>query len=203
MNEMISYASDFASFFIGKTKNIKKIAQIILFGSAVRGEERKDSDIDLFIDVLEDAGKIEREVSKIKEDFFNSARYEKYWKLLNIKNDFSIITGKIDEWKLKDSIYGDAIILYGKYSPKINEGENKAIFSWENVKPNSKRVLLNKQIFGHNLNGKHYNGVIDIYSGEKLSKGTIIFNAKYIKEVLDIFRKYKIKVKINKCAMWQ
>jgi len=203
MSRLISYAADFVSFVLGKTKNLNKINQIILFGSVARNENRENSDIDLFVDVVNDEKGIDKEITKIKEQFFDSVKYKKYWNLLNIQNSFSIIVDRIDNWKLKDSIYGDAIILYGKYSPQIKNEKNIVLFSWENVKPNSKRVLFNKKIFGYKYRGKHYSGILEIYNGRKLSKGTIMFDVKYINEILKIFRKFKINVKINKGGMWK
>jgi len=198
MKELVSYAIDFVSFFVEKTKNIDEIRNILLFGSVQRGESGKGSDIDLFIDVISKEKEIEIESKKIKEEFFNSVKYKKYWKLKNIIEEINILVGKIDEWKLKDSVSGEAIVLYGKYSGNLNEGENKVIFSWENVKPNSKRVLFNKKIFGYKHRGKFYQGGLDIYNGEKLSKGSIMFETRYLQNILKIFRKFKIKVKINK-----
>ena len=119
---------------------------------------------------------------------------------MNVDNEINIIVGKIDKWKLKDSLSEEAIVLYGKYSGKLSEGKNVVIFSWENVKPNSKRVLFNKKIFGYKHRDKFYQGVLDIYQGKKLSKGSIMFDAKYLNEVLKIFRKFKVKVKINKVS---
>jgi len=203
MNKLIAYSYDFVSFLLEKTKYLNKINSIILFGSVACGEAGKTSDIDIFIDIISKDKKIENEIKKIKENFYDSIKYKKYWKLKNIVNEINVIIGKIDEWKLKDSISGEAIILYQKYSEKIEEGKNKIIFSWENIKPNSKRVLFNKKIFGFKQKNKRYDGLIDIYNGEKLSKGTIIFDVKYSQEVLKIFRKFNVKVKINKVLKFE
>ena len=201
MTQLISYAEDFTSYFIENTKNLEKINSIILFGSAARQESEKSSDVDIFMDVVSNGEKISKETKKIKDKFFNSVKYKKYWKLLNVNNEINIIVGKIDKWKLKDSMSGEAIVLYGKYFSTIKDGKNMVLFLWENVKPNSKRVLLNKKIFGYKHKGKFYPGILNIYKGEKLSKGTIMFDAKYSQEVLKVFRKFKIKVKINKVGL--
>jgi len=200
MKKLIAYASDFVSFFIENIKELNKINSIILFGSVARDEAKKESDVDLFVDVSSREKEIGKESKKIKERFLDSVKYKKYWKLMNVDNEINIIVGKIDKWKLKDSLSEEAIVLYGKYSGKLSEGKNVVIFSWENVKPNSKRVLFNKKIFGYKHRDKFYQGVLDIYQGKKLSKGSIMFDAKYLNEVLKIFRKFKVKVKINKVS---
>jgi len=57
---LISYSIDFVSFLIQKTKSREKIKNIILFGSVARGEADRESDIDLFIDIVREDIKIEK-----------------------------------------------------------------------------------------------------------------------------------------------
>jgi len=203
MNKLIAYSYDFVSFLSEQTKYLDKINSIILFGSVARGEAGKNSDVDIFINVILKNKKIENEIKDIKKKFYESIKFKKYWKLKNITNEINIIIGRINNWKLKDSISGEAITLYEKYSQKIDKGKNKIIFSWENIKPNSKRVLFNKKIFGFKQKNKRYAGLLEIYNGEKLSKGTIMFDVKYSQEILKIFRKFKVKVKINKVLKYE
>ena len=117
--ELISYALDFVSFYVQNSKNVESIKSIILFGSVARKEETKDSDIDLFIDIIKDGQKIEKEAKKILEKFYDSIKYKNYWKLLGVKNEFSIIVDKLEDWKLKDSMLGSALTLYSPYSPRL------------------------------------------------------------------------------------
>ncbi len=203
MNKLIAYSYGFVSFLSEQTKYLDKINSIILFGSVARGKAGKNSDVDIFINVILKNKKIENEIKDIKKKFYESIKFKKYWKLKNITNEINIIIGRINNWKLKDSISGEAITLYEKYSQKIDKGKNKIIFSWENIKPNSKRVLFNKKIFGFKQKNKRYAGLLEIYNGEKLSKGTIMFDVKYSQEILKIFRKFKVKVKINKVLKYE
>ena len=103
--KLIGYVMDFASFLIQNLKSIDGINSIILFGSVARGDENKDSDIDIFIDTL-DKGNLEKEIKKLKEKFLNSVIYKNYWKLLGIENEINVIIGEINKWKLKDSMLG-------------------------------------------------------------------------------------------------
>ena len=48
---MIEYVYDFLAIFFEKLKEKEKIKNVILFGSFARGNQRKDSDIDLFVDI--------------------------------------------------------------------------------------------------------------------------------------------------------
>ena len=139
--ERISYTVDFVSFLLQNVKNLGEINQIILFGSVARGESNRDSDIDLFID----SSKLNKiKIDKIKERFFSSTKFRNYWKPLGVENEINVTTGKIDDWKLKDSFVSSAIFLYKKYSPDSGSGESKVLLSWESPKKNSNRVMLNK-----------------------------------------------------------
>ena len=194
--ELISYASDFVSFFIHSTKNLDKIKSIILFGSAARGEATKESDIDIFIDVIDKEKEIEKEVKGIKNSFLDSVKFKKYWKLLNIDNEINVITGKLENWKLKDTMLGNAIILYQHYAPKLEGGRSKAVMMWGNIKPNSKRVMLNKKIFGYNYYGKFYKGLIQKYEAKKLGANVILINIENLNIFLKMFHSFKVPVKI-------
>ncbi|MBI2628687.1 nucleotidyltransferase domain-containing protein [Candidatus Pacearchaeota archaeon] len=195
--ELISYALDFTSFLLQNLKNKEEVKAVVLFGSAAREEATKESDVDIFIDVYNSSGKNEKDIKKIIDSFFDSSKF-KYWKLLNIKNDINVIVGRLDEWKLKDSMLGSSIILYKKYSPELNEGKNMSILSWKNVKPNSKRVFLNKKIFGYNYYGKRYDGLIQKFNGRKLGSNVIIIPAEEINSFLKIFRDFKVAVAIHR-----
>jgi len=194
--ELISYSMDFASFVMQNLKDKEIIKSIILFGSAARGEAEKESDIDIFIDVSSNEEKIEKDVKTTTDKFFDSVKFKNYWKMLGITNEINVIVGKIDQWKLKDSMLGSSIILYQKYSPKLEDGKSKAILSWERIKPNSKRVMLNKKIFGYNYYGKRYKGAIEKYSGKKLGANVILIDIENLNFFIKEFHNFKVPVKI-------
>ena len=198
--ELKSYAIDFVSFLMQNLKDNEKekIKSMILFGSVARGESGKESDVDIFIDVMNDEEKIEKETRRIIEDFFHSVKYTKYWKLLGIDNEFQVIVGKISEWNLKDSMLGNSFILYQAYSPKLKDGDNKIILFWDAVPNNSKRVMLNKKISGYNHYGKLYKGILEIYNGKKIGSNVIIIPAEQLNLFLKEFHKFKIPVKIKR-----
>lgn len=198
-SKLIAYAMDFASFVIQKTKFQQEIRNIILFGSVARGEAGKESDIDLFIDVIEEKKEIENDIRKCAESFIASTKYKNYWKLLNIENEIKITIGNVQKLKgLQSSIIANGITLYGKFMPVMKKGEHKTIFVWENIKPNAKRVLFNKQLFGYKQNNKFYKGLLQKYNGERLGKGCIIVSLEQANHMHEFFKRYKIAVKIKK-----
>lgn len=197
--KLAAYAMDFASFLVQKLKSKEKIKQIILFGSVSRDEAEKGSDIDLFIDVIDVDNKLEQEIKHCLSTFLDSAKYKNYWQLLGITNDIQLTIGKLSKWKeLNTSIISNGWVLFGKYKPKIKEGAHNVFFIWENIKPNSKRVLFNKQMCGYIQNKKFYNGLLQKYNGKRLGKGCIIVPLESSNFFLRLFRRYKITVKIKK-----
>lgn len=198
MTSLISYALDFASFLLEKLgKEAEKINSIILFGSVARGEASEKSDIDIFIDLASDEKRTEKTIEKTAGEFYESAIFRKYWKLLGIKNEINCVSGRLDEWKdIKRSIISDGIILYGKYKGQIKEGKNYTILSWKSVKPETKRAVFNKKMFGYSHRNKFYNGLMQAYSGEKLDSAVLI-PMEHANDAIRLFRKMKITVKIR------
>lgn len=197
--ELIAYAMDFASFLIQKLKEKDKINNIILFGSAARGEAGKSSDIDIFVDLVKENSRLEEDIQSCLDRFFDSVKYKDYWKLLGVKNEIKLMKGELDKWKsLKPSIIANGILLYGKYKPEIKDGKHMVFFVWENVRPNSKRVLFNKQLFGFKQGEKFYNGLIQKYNGERIGKGCILVPIDKSVIFHNHFKKYTVNVKIKK-----
>ena len=195
--ELVSYAIDFASFLMQNLKESNKIKSIILFGSVARGEATSKSDVDVFVEVFSESTILEKEINKIKDDFFESTKFKDYWNLFGIKNEINIIVGKLEDWKLKDTMLGSSIVLYSKYSPKLDEGKNKVILYWDVIKNNSKRVMLSKKLFGYSHYGKKYKGFLEVYGGVKLGANVILIYAEEMNLFLKEFRKFKVKVRIR------
>lgn len=198
-SELISYAIDFVSFLMQKIKKRAEIKQIILFGSVAREEAVEESDIDILIDTIKENKSLENEIKKIVDEFKESSKYKNYWKPLGIKNEIKPLISKLEDWKdLQSSIIANGIILYSKFKPEIKEGKHKTFFIWENVTPNSKRVLFNKQLFGYKQKGKFYQGILQKYEGERMGKGCILIPLDHATQFYNLFKKYKITVKIKK-----
>lgn len=195
---LLAYAVDFTSFLLERI-NLDNIKRIILFGSVARGEASDESDIDLFIDVNRDEKTIKKEVYKILVDFIGSLKYGKYWMLKDIKNQIKPMVGRLNDWKeLKNSIISNGVILYGRFEEAPENAVHKTLLSWENVKPESKRVLLSKRLFGYKKGKKNYSGLIQKFNEERVGKGIIIVNSYNEKIFLKLFRDMKIKIKIKK-----
>src|SRR3989338_1087609 len=196
--DLIAYAMAFSSFLIQKTSG-EKIKNIILFGSVARGEAGKESDVDIFIDVVKRLPALENTIRGSADAFKSSSKYRNYWKPMGIENDIQLTIGQLQQWKeLKPSIVSNGILLYGKFKPEVKEGAHRAFFIWENIKPNARRVSFNKKLFGHRQGKKFYSGMLQDYSGEKAGKGCIAVPLENAERFQQLFRTYKISVKIRK-----
>jgi len=194
-NKLISYAMDLASYLISKEK---KINRIILYGSIARGDFDEESDIDLFVDVLDNKSVIEKRINKILDNYYDSKKY-KEWELKGITNTFSIITGGLDskEWTdLKRAIINTGIILYSKYKSKVEKVNSYTLFSFENIKPNKKRIVIFRKLFGFKVKGKSYPGLVDKINAIKIGKGALLVPIEKVNELRRYFQDKKVKVKL-------
>lgn len=192
----IAYAEQYASFLLYNLdpQHHENIKEIILFGSVARGEDTTDSDIDIFIDLFKDNQKLVERVEHLTKKFYNT-EFFKLWKLLGIENEIKTIVGILDEWDLKSSIIANGLILYGKYQQGINDGEPQVILYWNKIKPESRRVLLSKKLYGYSYKNKKYEGIFNLAKATKLSSNCIIMPLTTFELVIRIFKELKISYK--------
>ncbi|MEK6859980.1 MAG: nucleotidyltransferase domain-containing protein [Nanoarchaeota archaeon] len=65
MENLKSYASYFSAYLVNNLVNEKEIKKIILFGSVSRGNDEKDCDVDIFLELNKNPKKIEDELRQI------------------------------------------------------------------------------------------------------------------------------------------
>jgi len=194
-NELTAYAIDFVSYLISKEPEINRI---ILHGSAARGDFDEESDVDIFVDFLKYDKKTEKRINNIAEDYYKTKKF-KEWELKGIKNTISLIVGSLDsqEWKdLKRSIINTGIILYGKYKGEAEKIKQYTLFSFENIKPDKKRVVVFRKLFGFKLKNKTYPGIIEKYKGISVGKGAVLVPIESVNELKRYFQEKKISVKM-------
>src|SRR3989344_2695856 len=203
MTNLIAYAQNFVSFLVDKLteKEIANIKTIILFGSVAREEATKGSDVDIFIDIYKEDAPLAKKIWRTREEFNDSIFWKSYWRLFGIQNEIKPIVGQLEYWKdIKASIIANGITLYGKYSAKAS-GKNFVLFSWEKIRPESRRVWLSKVLYGYNYAGKNYKGMLDIYSGKKISTNCVLIPIESYRAFLKKFRQAKISVKISHISL--
>ncbi len=193
-SELFSYAMDFASYLVAHIKE-GLIDRIILHGSVARGDFDEESDIDLFIDSDK---KISDKIEKIKQNYIETQKF-KEWQLKGIEKEFSIIIGRLDsnEWKgLKRAVMNTGIILYGKYKAEADNIKQCVLFSFENIRPDKKRIAVFRKLYGFNIGNKRYDGLVDKIGAIKVGKGGLLVPVERVNELKQYFQEKKITVKL-------
>jgi len=142
--------------------------------------------------------KLKDKIDKFERDYYKTSKY-KEWKLKGMTNEFSIISGKLDaeEWAdLRRAVAVTGLILYGKYKAEKRKIKHYTLFSFENIKPNEKRVALFRKLFGFKVKGKRYAGFADKIEAIKVGKGTLLVPIEYANDLKKYFNEKKIKVKL-------
>jgi len=144
----IAYAIDFVSFLVQELKaETEHIQAIFLFGSAARGEAGAESDIDIFINTKEKG--LEDKIERIKDKFYTTIKYKKYWSLLGIQNELSLTVGELEKWEeLERSIVAQGMVLYSKYKGKF-KGEVYSLFKIEPGKKRADNVRFWRRFYGY------------------------------------------------------
>ncbi len=191
--DRIAYAGQYASFLLYNLEPqlSEKVKEIILFGSVTRGEATAQSDIDIFINVFKEDQKLVERVKSLTKKFYNT-EFFKLWELLGVENDIKTIVGILDEWDLKPSVIANGLVLYGKYQQGIKEGEPHVILYWDKIRPESKRVLLSKKLYGYSYKTKKYAGIFSWAKALKLSSNCIIVPLTSVDPIIKIFAGLKI-----------
>ena len=198
---MIEYIYDFLAIFFEKLKEKEKIRNVILFGSFARGNQRKDSDIDIFIDIeRKDKNYVEEIIRESINEF--ELKSERTWRLKGITNPIVPIIDDLEteQWQeLKNEISHYGIFLYGKYKEK---SENKVIIKYNINKLKQKdKMKIIRELFGYKIKQKkkiyEKKGLIEKIKAEKIDSGILADKENY-KEVIDVLKTKKVSYKIIK-----
>ena len=96
----------------------------------------------------------------------------------------------------RDKTLESAIVIYSKFKEE-KAGAAKTLISWDVVKPESARVLLNKRLFGYVHHGVSYPGLVEKYSAEKIGKGCVAIPSQYSEIFLALFKDMKIPISVK------
>ncbi|MBS3123651.1 nucleotidyltransferase domain-containing protein [Candidatus Woesearchaeota archaeon] len=194
---LIGYASAFSSFLLD-SKIGGLINKIILFGSTARGEATKESDIDIFVDTLEEH---ESEVQAILK-LFNLSQTNKQWRLKGITQEISLKIGQLKKWKSRREILSSGITLYGKFNELPEKAEYYALIELEEINSRdiAQQVKFWRKLYGYKqkVGKKVYiqKGLVELSLGRKIGKGVILVPMKNRKEILNYLNQQKMRYKI-------
>ncbi len=187
----IAYAQN-ALCFVFLNEEIKdKIKGIYLYGSAVRGELTKDSDIDIFIDSDESVQKIAEASLGL---FYESKDYDK-WRLSRFTHPISIQSGIMDEWQLNKSIGSEGLALY---STKIESGGTReVIFTIEMPKIKKDYLKFTREMFGRKEKGYKGSGLLGACRGNRLGTNTLMVPNGEQKTIKDYLNRSKVRYSLK------
>jgi len=202
---MMQYVYDFLSVFFDKLKEKEKLTSIILFGSNARGNARKDSDIDIFIDT-----KNRDEISPIVKESLNEFedKASKTWHLKGIKNVIAPIVDNLrsDQWKeLRKEIAVYGVMLYGRYAEKKPLSAKHCALIKYNISKLKQHDKMNviRALSGYKLKKgkKIYNkqGILQDFNAEKITNA-IIVNIKNYPDIIKLFKENKVPISIR--SVW-
>ncbi|MEK6855695.1 MAG: nucleotidyltransferase domain-containing protein [Nanoarchaeota archaeon] len=187
------YASYYVSYLLYNIKDISSIGEIVLFGSVARGQAGKNSDVDIFIDLIKPSKELEREINEVTENFYKS-REALLFKVKGVENKISVIVGRLNDWKdLRKSIESSGFVLYGKYRFADITGRKYIVISWDKIGIN-RGAFLNK-LYGFKVKDKKYKGLIEILGGVKVGKSSIMIPVEYREQVFDLLKDYEVHAK--------
>lgn len=189
-NEFAGYASAFVSSVLPKLYGIR---EIVLFGSVVRNDAGRESDVDMFFDI-EDKKNEEKIKSILDGEIkkFYKSKIAEIWSLKGINNAINVKVGKLEEWKLKRSIISEGIILYGKYKEIPEKIKGFAYFNIRPVKDISKRNRIIRTLFGRKEKTYFSKGIIENFAGKKLSPDSFAVPKEHSMEIIKILEEEKI-----------
>ncbi len=198
---MLAYIYDFLSILFDKVKEREKIRNIILFGSFARGNPRKESDIDLFIDV---EGRNKAEVEALVRESVNEfeLKIERTWKLKGVTNPIVPIVDDLnkEQWKeLKQEMQSYSLVLYGRYSESEKDTEPSILIKYDLSKLKQKdKMKVIRKLHGYTLQrGKKVyrkEGIINDLKAEKISNA-ILTNQENYRTIMSVLKKYKVHLK--------
>ena len=187
----IAYCYNLLSFAFQKSEISKKIHAVHLFGSAVRSELTKRSDIDLFVECAkEDEEAVQRGMESAIITFISSQDYEK-WKFMKHVYPFSIQAGNLQEWDLKTSILSEGITLYTK-RPYALTGKRSVLFVMTYPKEKKKYIKIRRMLFGRDEEYYKEKGIVYQKKGKKIGPNVFIIPKEEQMRIIDLLAEQKV-----------
>ncbi|MBI5681263.1 MAG: nucleotidyltransferase domain-containing protein [Methanobacterium sp.] len=189
-------------------KDIKGIEAVILFGSAVKNEIHKKSDIDIFLmfnlqgknpEIGEEGHETQKIAIKIENKY-------------NLQNPFSFVffnKGESIDSDFLWEVVKDGITLYCK--PELILGQKDFLkpaafisYSYGEI-PQKDKMFVKRQLYGYKIKtehkGKKYTsereGIVSKY-GKKMGRATFMIEAGKTDEIIELFDEKQVKYSLNK-----
>lgn len=189
---LIAYGQSFVSFLLPRIKEFP-VEEIIVFGSAARGEADKESDVDIFMDIKDEkkATELEKTVNRELKKFYRSKFYE-VWKRKGVENEIRVKVGNLDEWELRRSVISDGVVLYGGYKSMPSDAEHWVLVSLEPIKNITKRNRVMRELRGRKEKDYSSKGLVEKIDGDFLNPRVFVVPSSQTDKILDVLKKEKV-----------
>lgn len=184
---------DFVSFLMEEPGVVERIGRIVLFGSIARGDFDEESDIDLFIDVLDtdDISTVEEQVRSVLDRFESSA--ETTWHLRGIDLPIRPLVGRLDDprWAaLVEEIKGNGIVLYGPYDQLPENLERRVLVNYSLAGLEQKdKMRVVRRVKGH--------GPVGSKERTPLAGKALLVDPAEARELGSLLRKYGARYQVR------
>lgn len=195
----ISYCMNYLAFLFLDNRSKGMIISVYLFGSSVRGEMEKESDIDIFIGCEKENEGLLLKSSEIAERNFRLSKDFEKWKRLDFTYPISIKSGPIKEWQLKTSIDSEGILLFSR-ALKQENAERIVIFIIDLPKKKNDYLKITRILFGRIEKKFRQKGLVDEIKGGKLGSNTFIVPKEEQSKIIKLLHKNKVSFKMIETA---
>ena len=189
MNENLKQAIE----FVNQVKKIKAVKQMALFGSVARGEDRRDSDIDIAI-IYDDT-----------ENKFSLMKKVNEYKIEKIQTTFINIKDLDKETELMGVLSGEGLLLYGR--PIVIKEKKElvpkvlVVYSLAGL-PQTEKVKVSRALYGSISKSAYQEkkyltetkGLVSEVGIEKISKGVLLLNREKSPKLVNMLKRFKVKV---------
>ena len=198
-HKLLAYAQSFLSFVFSDKQlwRPQKIKSVILFGSVARGDFRKESDIDIFFEVVN-----EKDIESVRKSIetlllqFSKSELQKQWILRGIKNEIKPFVSTLDKTTdLQKSLVADGIVLFGEYK-KDTKLSHYMLFTFNPIEDKNKRYRIDRYLFGRREKGREKEGIVKEVVGIKIDSRTFIIPSQQSLDISSKLKKEKINFKI-------
>ncbi len=171
MNEQqrkaVAFALDYLSFIFLEREAAGKVRAAYLFGSAVRGELGKESDIDVFVDCAPKDEKLVKGAAARAETLFRQSADAKKWARLGFDRPLSVQVGPLVEWDAREGIRAEGLTLYSTTGQAAG-GVRSVLFVIELPKKKAAYLSLIRVLFGREERGYRQDGLVQRVGGERM-----------------------------------